>query len=83
MSDQIQNPYKIATPPQTKTPEKTTFRDWCVFTVPSSMCERNPYRDFELLGGEVVLEPVVDLPLEVLVLLDLLHLLRLLLLIPH
>jgi hypothetical protein len=43
----------------------------------------NPYRDFELLGGEVVLEPVVDLPLEVLVLLDLLHLLRLLLLIPY
>jgi hypothetical protein len=43
----------------------------------------NPYRDFELLGGEVVLEPVVDLPLEVLVLLDLLHLLRLLLLVPY
>jgi hypothetical protein len=29
--------YKIATPPQTKTPVKTTFRDWCLFTVPSSM----------------------------------------------
>ncbi len=24
--------YKIATPPQTKTPVKTTFRDWCLYS---------------------------------------------------
>ena len=42
-----------------------------------------PYRDFELLRGEVVLQPVVDLALEVLVLLHLLDLLGLLLLVPH
>ena len=42
-----------------------------------------PYRDFELLRGEVVLQPVVDLALEVLVLLHLLDLLGLLLLVPY
>ncbi len=30
--------YNIASPPQTKTPLKTTFRDWCLYNVvPSSM----------------------------------------------
>ncbi len=24
--------YKIATPPQTKTPLRTTFRDWCLYS---------------------------------------------------
>ncbi len=24
--------YKIAAPPQTKTPVKTTFRDWCLYS---------------------------------------------------
>jgi hypothetical protein len=24
--------YKVATPPQTKTPVKTTFRDWCLYS---------------------------------------------------
>ena len=42
-----------------------------------------PYRNIKLLRGEVILQPVVDLPLEVLVLLDLLYLLCLLLLVAH
>jgi hypothetical protein len=29
--------YKFATPPQTKTPVKTTFGVWCLYIVPSSI----------------------------------------------
>ncbi len=40
-------------------------------------------RDFQLLSGEIILQPVVDLPLEFLILGGLLNLLCLLLLIAH
>ncbi len=34
--------YKIATPPQTRTPVKTTFRDWCLY---SSFVHGSVHRD--------------------------------------